>query len=1342
MADTTEEERKKRPFEFKARTVTSGQTETLEVEVRNVGTAAWDGFLLVELKLPAELTAPAVKQAALDARTSVEPYNMATLAGVVNAAEGWSAWAINDPNDHVVVLRVFNGIDQLTAAPNETNTPLAAGAALTLRIPLKPEAAAAQFEMEYGYQGGTECEERVDGSLVLTPSRLAEWEPQVSLTCDQTSPTMIKPGSEVKISWKVVNGVAATLRGPLPGGNNELTLSREKSSSYRIDEGSLKVYAVGPLTYVLDAEVKGPDGQPNVQVVRTLTLDIYSADKYGSLSVSPDLALPNGHVKINWAVWGVEKASLAILNRKGLRLTLTEQNLSRTYQGAGTWHVHASAVKELENVSLAVTNDTERKASRDTTIKVVKWQTTAKPVFTGQPVALAVANGNMALLTRDGLYTTRVGIDDDDLQDPDFARSGAAGKGWHALAPFGSAFVILRQTDGGDFVVERYDGRGQRVKLPLTLPGDFQAIARRGDAAFDLVGLGERVYVVAEGSAGGGSSRVAYSVNPDKEEPARPEGLLASLAQYRLVTFDRALYAYHRGTGRMLRFGLKKEGGLDQPRRAAPAVNAGGESMIKTGLLVPVGSVLVALGPASFPLFDPLKTYAFLNVVRLTPTDTAPSRKPSEIPQDIVYNPQHDRWEACGHGLDIKAGAVAAFRGGVSERLWVLLPDGELHTLMGAAEGLFAPDFMEKLHSLDLPPALDAKRQFKFANMCGLDLVPLDEACVAAGVGPFGADGPAELTPLPPDLANLQSTNFSVTYSSTHTNEVRLRFMAARPGTARYLLEVTLAGDGLGTVTTAFKRLAPDGRLEEVPGTSRAYPAGESNVVVTPATPLHARTRLILLNATPGELSLTPAVAGQTVGESAGVEVSYSTPDFKISLPNSENLGHLRVTFDYTRPLGVELSPREQAQQRLIRVVTNDANMLDPSADQLGAIPSLVFTFEKYDGSRSGRMPQPHDVYWLRIGVKKKLELDGVRLGDGALSPDRKAVFLALANPQNVSQVRVVRYDVGTLAKSEKSYETKGNVFSVPNAITVSEMYYDVMFAEPTRYTATHNFGTPWPQPFDGYVEVVALASSKARNVFNVGKRLVNVGYERMSKYFLSVAYLGNNREETPLDNIAFPVGAAPLAVSPDGSTAAIADQGGLLLVNMRAPASERKSHSVRIPNTREPAHVVFSNDGARVYCAHVTRAMSGGPRRTVAGRDITVSRVSIANQNEMKTLALPNVEGNFGLTGNTKQSFGVNVTSKEQVALSLAVSPDDRWLFVSAGTSILRINLDNFTLDPWNAKVELPCRLIGVAESGGGAWTVYALGSYYVGDGTKVDEYKTHLYIIPPPGDAPGLRT
>ncbi|MFL6336474.1 MAG: hypothetical protein ACJ754_24490 [Pyrinomonadaceae bacterium] len=1326
-----------RPFEFKAGTVTTAEGDALEVDVRNLTGAVWDGFLFIELKLPMKVVAPKVGTAALDARQAEEPLNMATLAGVVTAAEGWSVWAINDPNDSIVVIRVFNDIDQLDGKVTETKTALGAGAVLKLRIPLAPGTLSTQFEMEYGYQTGEGSETRVDGSLVLTPSQLEKFELAVSLICEHESPTMIDPGEVVTITWSIKNGVAATLRGPLPGGNSELTLSRDPTSNYRLDKGVLSILAVGPATYVLDAEVKGPEGQPNVQVVRTLTLDIYSPDKYARVNVRPDSVLPNGQVEIDWAVWGVEKASLKVGNRVGLDLELTEQNLSRTYQGSGVLVIHAAENKESENVSLTFTSGPKRGGAEPATIQTSPWLPLKKPAITGSPIALAVADGNMALLMSDGLYTGRVGLSDMELksQQPSLAKSGALGKAWHALTALGKDFVVLRRTDGDEVVLERFDGKGVRNSLPVTLPGDFQTLARHDGTQFQLVGFGERVYVVADALVFGRPARSAYSVKLSPETHVRAESRLTPLTNYQLLNFAGALYAYHRDSGRMVRFGLTKELELDEPLKAATAVNAEGVSMIKTGLLVPVGSVLAVLDPAALPSFQALKItgLGLNNLFELAHQSLRAGRAASDLPQDLCYNPQRDAWMPCGHGLDIEPGAVAAYRGGKSKRLWVLQGNGALHTLTSAHEALFAPDFLDRLHPKDLPPAIDAKRWFQFANMTGLDLVPVDEVCKGAGLGPFSADGPAEVTPLPPGLKNLSFTEFNVSYSSTHTTEVKLRLTAARAGSPRYLFELTLSGEGLGTVTSVFKRLATDGRLDEVPGTSLKYNTGERNVVVKPATPLHATTRLNMLNATPGELRLTSTAGTVSMGERTPVGVDITTPELTITTPNGEKAGRVRVTFDYAKPMGIELSPGDKAQEKLIRVVTNESNMLEVSADFLSVISSVVFTFEKYDGSPSARALQQSDTYWLRVGLKKKLVLDGVRLGDGALSPDRKAIFIPLARPENVKQVRVVKYEVGSLASSEKSYETQGDVYSVPNAITVSGIYYDVMFAEPIRYSADHKFGVAWPQRFDGYAEVVALTSSVGRSVFNVGKRLEGFP-ERLPKYFLTVAYLGNDREETPLDNIARPVGAAPLAVTADGSKAAICDPGGFLLVDMTAPVGTRKAQSVRMLGTHEPAHAVFSNDGSFLFLAHVRRLMSGsGPRRVVAGRDIIVTRYGV-KQYRMENYGLPHVESDFGLTANTRQGYSPHVTYKEQVALSLAVSPDDRWLFVSTGTSILRFNLDKFTLDPWSTRVELPCRLIGVAEGGSNSWTVYALGSYYVGDGTKVDEYKTHLYFIEVP--------
>lgn len=1351
MADNTPPENipaKKKLFDFNARIVKSGAAETLkvdvEIDVRNISTTdAWNAPLFIEFKFSSELVAPPVWQAAQDARINEEPKNMAALGGGVHVPEGWSVWAINEPNDHVVVVRVFNNIDQQTGTTAETTTAFAAGATLTIRFPLVPTAASKQFTLDYGYQTGRGKDTRVDGSLELTPSELGEWRPQVSLKCDHRNSTLIEPGRQVKISWSINGALSATLRGPLPGGNSELTLSRDPKSNFKMEEGWLTILAVGPATYILDAEVQGPEGKPNVQVIRTLTIDIFSPDKYASLRVRPGSVLPNGQVEIVWAVWGVAKAAIKVGKRLSLKLNLTEQNLSRWYQGAGVWRVNARAISDApENVRLYITTDIDRSEDekdsektwwKDAIIDATPWEAIVdKPVFNGKPLALAVAGGHMALLTSDGLYTAPVGMTDEELKDPVFTKSKVQGKAWHALAAFGRDFVVLRQTDGDDIVLERYDAKGQRIKLPITLHNDFQTLARRNGAVFDFVGFGNRIHVVVEAPVSGRWARSAYSVRLEPDEHVRPEGLLASLAHYHLVTCAGALYAYHRGTGRMLRFGLTKTGELEPPTRAASAVNSEGMSMVKTGLLTRVGSVLAVLDPAALPSLDPLADFCLTNIVDYAVKKLAPTRKANEIPQDLVYNPQKDRWAACGHGLKIQAGAIAAYRGGDSERLWVLQPTGEMHKLTDAGERLFAPDFIDEFPSKPLPPALDATREFRFTNLTGFELVPVDEFCRASGVEGFSSEGVAELTPLPNNISNLRNMDFKLSYNSTDTTSATLRFMVANPPGSRYLIETTFSGSGLGTVTSVFTRLTTDGRLDEVPDTSQTHPAGQNNLLVKQSQRLHDKTRLLLHNGTPGELRLSPTIGPVNFNETGIIEVTLATPDFKIFIPNVEKAGHVSVTFDFAQPMGIELSPRNQVQHSLIRIVKSDANRLEPTADFLGRIASIVYTFEKYDGSRSERMPQPHDAYWCRIGVKKKLELDGVRIGDGVATRDGQSIFVTLARPEDVKKIRIMKIDTGSFETSELAADTPGGVFSMPNAIAVSDRYYYAMFGEPSYHQSTFKFEFPFKRSLESYKEFVALAASTGGNIYLVAKGEKRVGYEKLPAYTLvTLRYPENDISEIPLDQIGFPVGIPPLAVSPDGKTVALCDSGGLLVIDV----PNKKVQTVR-PGLRSPASVAFSNDGQWIYCLHMTSAFAVNPRRAVNGRDISLTRIHMSRLNQAQGIGLPNVESNFSITGNTRQSFRVNESSKEQAALTLVVSPDDRYLFVSAGTSIMRIAIDSFTLQPWRASVELPCRLITVKKAGANAYTVYALGSTYVGDGTKVDEYKTHLYAIPAPAN------
>jgi hypothetical protein len=129
-------------------------------------------------------------------------------------------------------------------------------------------------------------------------------------------------------------------------------------------------------------------------------------------------------------------------------------------------------------------------------------------------------------------------------------------------------------------------------------------------------------------------------------------------------------------------------------RELAPAV-AGGQPLLGDGVVVAVDDLLVVLGDGQHGA-RPGPT---------TPNDQdadTDAQAPDNRPHDWVYNSQTDQWKPCGHGLTVGAGAVAAYRGGISPRLWVLAPPDSstadaaqgLHTLSVSQLTLFDPDYM------------------------------------------------------------------------------------------------------------------------------------------------------------------------------------------------------------------------------------------------------------------------------------------------------------------------------------------------------------------------------------------------------------------------------------------------------------------------------------------------------------------------------------------------------------------------------------------------------------------------------------------------------------------------
>lgn len=1332
-----------KPFEVTARTAKAGQTDVLEVGVKNASTETFSGFILIELKFPVQMVSKDVSDLVVKARTNTKPRNMASLDKVVTAPAGWTVWASNDPNQDIAVIRVLNtAIDENTSKPTGPLAAFAPGAALRLPIPLTAAAPTTLYTLDYGYQTGTGKTTRVDGSLDIIPAGHGDWTPVVKFWCNKETTTMLDPGEEVILKWEIEKGIAATLRGPLPGGNSKLVLTRGADGPYKLEKGSLSFLAVGPSTYVLDAEVEGPPGQGNVQVLRTLSFDIFSPKNYSYVSVRPDSVMPNGQVQIKWAVWGVQTATIKVGIRHSLDLELTEQNLSRWYQGAGVWHVNASPTKATEKVRLSITTDGDDSTGVTADINANKWETIEdNPKYTGTPLAMAVtSDGYLGLLTSDGLWAAEVGTTDPGSPDPDFKKLPVTGKSWHGLTALGANFIVLRQqSENNNFVIESYDRSGSS-KGSITLPGDFQTIAGRAGASIDLVSYNGRAYAVANASFVRRTGRAAYSVVFAPAANIRPEPRLSTLNNYRLVTFANALYAYNRGSGRMYRFMVTSNGELGPPHRAASAVNAEGVSMIKSGTVVPIGSLLAVLDPSALPSFlsnpaDPIT--ALLNVAGFKVENLQRSLRSNESPQDIVYNPQKDAWVTCGRGLKVEAGTVVGYRGGKSPRLWAAKPDKTWYKLAGANEKAFAPEFVYQYTNKPLPPALDGVREFTLTNNTNIELVPLDAVCQKGALPAFESDGPAELLSLmPQSLRSYGRHTFRFAYSKDDLSPVTLRLMAGGCRGPRYFLELNLAGDGLQRIGYSFKRLAGDGTVASVPGATDMPRVGNELTVLQTGA-LRQKTSLYIMNQTPFnslQLDPSPGLSPTTVWDR--VEIDYQTPRFKVYVAGQEGLGHVWVDTDFTvsGEKESEVASGSEPQRCRIRLNPDDLNKLELQNQMITSSHARMVEFEKFDGSKFHISPPHQDVYvnTCQLQPPSKLVLDAVRLGDGVLTRDGKYIFIPLAKPDDVKKVRIARIDAQSFETAELAADSPGHVFSLPNAVVVSDKDCIAMFGEPAYYKSTHKFETPTKRVVPGYKELVAIAATPAGGLYYLSKTSPGDSLDVNPNYTLVVEpYPQTSRTEIPLNDFRHNIKTPALAVSPDGNTAAVGDHAGMLIIDVPGRRVQAFRNYAILNN---PAYVAFSHDGQWIYSLHHAYANNLN-RHMSRANDIMLTRVRVGRIDETKTIRLQDVTGDYAVTSRTNPTFRPGEITKEwQPGLTLAVTPDNQTLFVSIGLTIMKVTASNLQPQQWRATTELPSRLVGVKEKSGGTWMVYSLGSIYTGDGIKANEYKTQLYAIPAP--------
>jgi len=573
-------------------------------------------------------------------------------------------------------------------------------------------------------------------------------------------------------------------------------------------------------------------------------------------------------------------------------------------------------------------------------VVVTSWQHMTKPDTTGEPLGLAVSAPKVALLTTQGLHIADVGKIDPSpaLKKLMFKKSAVTALQWFALTSLGNRFFCLTRKDLDLEVVPfTVDGTSEAIP-PLTLPRDLSGILMLPRAAIDFVGFRDRIYIVGDlPRRGGYGGRRAYSISFDwnsKKASYRPEPLLDNLIGYRLVTFDDALYALNRETGQMFRFELTRAGTLGSPLQAASAVRKEGgqeKSMIRNGLIVPVGRVLVVLSPTSVPTLDSLEEYDLHNILNYESN----SQAENAIPQDLVYNPQKNYWARCGHDLDVKPDAVAAFRDGDSPRMWVVQPDGETHTLPVGSESLFVRDYVLDFPTKPLSPYLNKKRKFTIKGFSAVG--PLDEKHRKAGiVADVATPGPGDVSALPAR----PSVQFDVEvgYHQPDPDFVKLTFQLVRRMQQRadvdYLMEVTFNGDDFSTAhSQVIRASAFEGsfRYNEVTGSFREHSTDSIIEVPRPAS-FDEHLRFVIVNASE-QFRLKPdkiLPGGPAyIIEEAFFPINHDTPDFSLKADGKiATEGVIGVNLNFALEHGIEASSSQQRQTKMIRLTTENAQKL------------------------------------------------------------------------------------------------------------------------------------------------------------------------------------------------------------------------------------------------------------------------------------------------------------------------------------------------------------------------------------------------------------------------------
>lgn len=1334
-------------------TVQSFTADQLAIKVKNISSAALDRSLVIELFVPSYLANSKIKDASKAAATNKKPRGVATLSGVVTSPDGWSVWAKRETSESTVIIVLLNDLSQ-TGTDLATPVPVAAGAEFVIKIPLNPQARRESVNVLYSYQHGKDekNDKPVRGTLELKSTDTGEWNPVVTLNTNHPSPTTIPPGSSVKVMWQIKDGVSATLRGPLPGGNSELPLSSNPEDDFKISEGYVEVLVIGGMTYILQAEVKRP-GHPNVQVVRMLTLDT-SNNKYCFIAPHPPKVLPYGLIEIDWAAWGMKEVTISVSGHTTRSIELTQQTLGRFYEGSGIMRVIATKeINKVRTLEEKITIEGTSGESMTKPVEVRSWIPLEKPKIEGDVQGMAVIAPTMAVLTTQGLYIADVKMEDPTPPQTKLLFTQVAipvtSVMWLALTAADHRFLCLRMlATNGNIEVLPFTPHGAADPIPpVTLPPEASYVAAAYGAVIDFVGAGKRAYFAAESARPFGAARIAYSVgfnSTTQKADVRPEPLLESLVGYRLVAFDDALYALHRKSGRMFRFDVLPTGKLDKPKKAASAikkVSSVDQSMIADGLFVPVGRVLLVMNPTAVPSVETLEAYGLKNVLSYTGSTSLPE----DIPQDLVYNPLRDYWLRCGHDIDVKDARVA-YRGGESKRLWVIRDSEDLQTLTVSSETLFAHDYVRDFPTKALPPFLNKKRQFKITNNTGINFIPLTPKLIKLGLRDFNPSGFAELAEdMPQRFGSGTTETIELAYNDADPSPIKLLFEVDIAAGVKhdYVLEVTLSGPDLASATSVFKRLAQSvsgtWSIAEIPGTTLQH-ATNNPIVITPPKPMTDNVVLRAQNGTTYQLLKEVPQSDNhddRINRYNGdpINFNFNTPTFYLS---AFGAGQLNIDVDFAQPAGIEISSGKQAQTKLVRIDTDKS---------LGLKPEIL-------PSNTDR------AYQFKVTYLLKQELNNVYVGDGMATVNGDAIFLPVAYAQGQMGVQVLKIDPEKLSTKGAPLVQSTGVFSTPNSVAVGSNYVHAMFGDTDIYVYNHSLELQGKVNVgDTHAVITGIAASYTNEFIWLGQRKDKTPSNGISFHY-SVAnktiapatnkFVTDNTREVSVDTVkgfrdqnkmanfptwvssktTSPMAVSPSSVSPGGDRVrevAVAIDGGLFVVGL----ATKPVRTLALEAAGQEEAVVFGKEGKNIYCLH-SRADNQG---------LQLSRVDNAGWKQTFALTLPRGEGVADLTTDTRQRQP-GTAYKIQRSASMVVDLEEKQLFVSHGRSIFQIDAATMKVTQ-TFVMELPCRVFHVwwgkptQESHQdygtptGCTLLYAIGANYKGNGYEGREFKTQLYKL-----------